>query len=91
MGGAPSEKRRILVERLVYRHDLWVRVLDPRRLAVSLRLDAVEDDASRGAVGSRLVLIGPEAQQGMSGGTKGRARPMYPGSPVPGGPARSTL
>lgn len=89
--GVAPEKRRILVEKLVHRHDLRVRVLDGHRLAVSLRLDAVEDDASRSEVGSRLVLIGQETQRSIAGGTNGRARPVYPGSPVPGGPARRTL
>jgi DNA invertase Pin-like site-specific DNA recombinase len=89
--GAPPERRRILVERLVHRHDLRVRVLDARRLAVSLRLDPVEDESERGAVGSRLVLAGQETQRGANGGTNGRARPMYPESPVPGGPASRTL
>lgn len=89
--GAPPEKRRILVEKLVHRHDLRVRVLDGHRLAVSLRLDAIEDDASRSEVGSRLVLIGEEARRKVAGDTTGRARPVFPGSPVPGGPARRTL
>ena len=75
VGGAPSEKRRILVER--------VRVLDPRRLAVSLRLDPIEDDVPRAAVGSRLMLIDQQSQRGMTGGTKGHAWPMSPGSPDP--------
>lgn len=89
--GAPPEKRRILVERLVHRHDLRVRVLERNRLAVSLRLDPIEDDAARAAVGSRLILIGQETQRKVAGGTKRRAGPMYPGSPVPGGPASRTL
>lgn len=91
VNGAPSEKRRNLIERLVHRHDLRVRVLEGHRLAVSLRLDAVEDEASRAAVGSRLVLIGQETQRKVTGGTNHRAGPMSTGSPVPGGPARSTL
>lgn len=88
---AQPEKRRVLVERLVHRHDLRVRVLDGRRLAVSLRLDPIEDDAARGAVGSRLVLTGQEMRQAANGGTNGRTRPMYPEAPVPGGPASRTL
>lgn len=88
---AEPEKRRILVERLVHRHDLRVRLLDSRRLVVSLRLDPVPDDADRHAVGTRLVLTGWETRQRVDGGTSGRARPVYPGAPVPGGPASRRL
>jgi hypothetical protein len=87
LGDARPEQRRLLIERLVYRHDLRVRVLDRGRLAVSLRLDPADDEAPRGAVGSRLVLAG----QGVPGGPRVRACPIAPGSPVPGGPASRTL
>jgi site-specific DNA recombinase len=90
LGTAP-EKRRVLVERLVHRHDLRVRVLDGRRVVVSLRLDPVEDAAARSTIGSRVVLTGQETRQVGAGGTNGRARPVSPRSPVPGGPASKTL
>jgi site-specific DNA recombinase len=88
---APPEKRRVLVERLVHRHDLRVRVLDGRRLAVSLRLDPVGEGEGRGQVGSRLVLVSPNTQRSDEGGQDRKTRPVCPESPVPGGPASRTL
>lgn len=84
-GEASPEKRRVLVQRLEQHHGLRVNVLDPRRLAVSLRLDTFANEAR--ALGSRLILVGPK----QDGGPNRRSRPMSPVLPVPGGPARRML
>jgi site-specific DNA recombinase len=88
---APAEKRRVLVERLVHRHDLRVRVLDGRRLAVSMRLDPLGEGEERGKVGSRIVLVSPEMQHSDAGGRDRKTRPVCPDSPVPGDPPSKML
>ena len=88
---APAEKRRVLVERLVHRHDLRIRVLDGRRLVVSIRLDPLGEGEGRGKVGSRVVLVSPGTQRSDEGGRDRKTRPVCPDSPVPGGPASKTL
>lgn len=58
---AEPSKRRALVERLCRRHDLRVRLVDARRIAVSLRLDPAEEP--REGIGRRLVLVGPQGRK----------------------------
>jgi hypothetical protein len=75
-----SEKRKTLIERLEQHHDLRVRVVDQRRLAVSFRLDTFTG-TTRGEIGSRVVMVGAKASP----------RRMSTRSPVPGGPDSSKL
>jgi site-specific DNA recombinase len=92
VSGTEPQQRRLMVERLVHRHDLRVRLLDRYRIQVSLRLDPVDDETPRTAIGSRVVLTGPDQQQRVvTGGQTGRNGPMSPGSPEPGGPASRML
>jgi site-specific DNA recombinase len=91
VSGSEPQQRRLMVERLVHRHELRVRLLDRYRIQVSLRLDPVDDETPRTAIGSRVVLTGPGKQQGVTGGQPGGIRPMHPGSPVPGWPWNSAV
>lgn len=86
--GTSPLKRKALVETLERHHGLRVNLIDARRLAVSLRLDALAERGEK-PIGERLVLIGGKASVG--GGHKAPSRPMSSGSPVPGGPESSKL
>ena len=84
----PAVKRRAFIEKLRHFHDLRIRVLDSRRMAVFLRLDQ-EDAGSETAktdeaVGNRLAMVAKRA-------TSSRHGPMYSGKPDPGGPMKSRL
>lgn len=72
------------MDRLVHRHDLRVRILDGRRLAVGLRLDSWEDDTKRQQVGTRLMFVGAEPREDGGGSHKRLDGPMSPDSPKPG-------
>lgn len=87
LADAPAEKQRVLLDRLVHRHDLRIRLVDERRLALALRLDAVDDDAEH--LGKRLFLVTPSSSGKGGGKPPGLPRPMSPDSPMPGGPTRS--
>lgn len=84
--GSP-EKRRFLADRLVLRHDLRIRVLEGHRLAISLRLNPV-DDAPNRAMTPRVVIA---TRKGAAGPQRAGGRPMDPRSPVPGGPTSKRL
>ncbi|MDB4954448.1 MAG: Mg chelatase, subunit ChlI [Myxococcales bacterium] len=75
-GGTSAIKRRTLVESLERRHALRVTLIDPRRLALSLRLDGFAERGDK-PIGDRLVVIGTG-----SGGHKrlksSSARPVSP-------------
>ena len=88
--GASQEKRRAFVRALVERHDLRVQMVDRKRLAVSLRLDPTTPETSR-TEGARLVIAGAKDADPVAGRRQSGARPMYPGSPVPGGPDSNKL
>ena len=91
LGEAEPEKRRVLVERLVRRHDLRVHLVDMRRLAVSLRLDEAEND-NDAAVGQRLVMVGGAGPVGSSGRqNSARMGQVFPGRPMPGEPTSRRL
>ena len=85
---APAVKRRAFIEKLRHFHDLQIRVLDSRRMAVFMRLDqegAGSETAKTGeSVGSRIAMVPRTATSSGHG-------PMYPGKPEPGGPMKSRL
>ena len=72
-GDGSPEKRRILVQRLEQHHGLRVNMLDARRLALSLRIDAFAGSDITAQVGSRLVLVGNKP---VDSHNRGRMRPM---------------
>lgn len=90
VGDGSPEKRRTLVQRLEQHHGLRVTVLDDRRLALSLRIDSFACEPKR-QIGSRLLLVGNAPQELPQLRTKKLARPVSPGSPLPGGPASRRL
>ena len=85
---APAVKRRAFIEKLHRHHDLRIRVLDARRLAVFMRLDQAdtcpETPEKAGTVGCRVAIFGKAATTSIPG-------PMYPGKPDPGGPTKTML
>ncbi len=87
-GDGSPEKRRVLVQRLEQHHGLRVNMLDSRRLALSLRIDAFATPEQATEVGSRVVLVGNKTADSHK---RDRARPVSSLLPVPGGPASRTL
>jgi DNA invertase Pin-like site-specific DNA recombinase len=81
-------RKRAFVEKLRRFHDLDVRVLDARRMAVFMRLDqpkpGPKPEAATEAIGRRIGIIGKAAT------TSGPSH-VYPGKPDPGGPTKSRL
>ena len=85
---APAVKRRAFIEKLHQHHDLRIRVLDARRMAVFMRLgegDTTPNTPEEAdAVGCRIAIFGKAATTSSLG-------PMYPGKPAPGGPTNKML
>jgi site-specific DNA recombinase len=81
-------RKRSFIEKLHRFHDLHIRVLDARRMAVFMRLDQPKPRPAPGeateAIGCRVGIIGKAA-------TTVGPTPMYPGKPDPGGPTNSRL
>jgi len=87
--GTSATKRRVFAQLLERHHDLRVRVLDPRRLVVSLRLDRAELSLASGIsdpIGERIVIASKPSKRSTTEHNSGLVGPMSPGSPAPGGP-----
>lgn len=82
--GTSATKRRVFAQLLERHHDLRVRVLDARRLVVSLRLDRAELSLASGIsdpIGERVVIAPKSPKASTTGHTHDRSWPMSPGSP----------
>jgi DNA invertase Pin-like site-specific DNA recombinase len=92
--GSSANKRRVFAELLERHHDLRVRVEDTRKLIVSLRLDRAELSLASGLadpIGERLVILPKSAKASTRTAPATDARPVSPGSPLPGGPTNKRL